>query len=92
MLREHKLEGKRDRIEGRASFKNSKNREKYVTLSRTKIGILSLSNFVFLFSITRRESTIDDGLSTSKTYSRNSQVTSILTNGRLENTFDEVYY
>lgn len=85
MLREYKFKGKRDRIEGRASFKNSKNRENYVTLSRIKIRILSLSNFFFLFSITRREST-------SKTYSRNSRVTLIVTNGRLENIFDAVYF
>lgn len=49
MLREHKLKGKRDRIEGRASFKNSKNRENYVTLFRIKIGILSLSISFFSF-------------------------------------------
>lgn len=85
MLRQLKLKGKRDRIEGRASFKNSKNRENCVTLSRIKIGILNLSNFFFLCSITQREST-------SKTHSRNWQVTSIVTDGRLENIFDEVYF
>lgn len=87
MLREDKLEGKRDRIEERVSFKNS--RQIRNTLSYQNRNPESLE---FLFSLLDNATRIDDGLSISKTYSRNSRVTSIVTKGRLEHIFDEVYF